>query len=234
MSSPRKSLKPNKKKVNTPYIESIKESTYINSIISNNITDKFQISFLSLQKMLPLSNSNLMHIIRKINYISFSKSNFIQLKRDNYLNLFIHLALYIFEYKTNNTEIKDLLLNDYILLLKKIFANKKLSLNDISILIKFLTYCSVYKRKEINNDNINLLKNLLGSRIKYYEIIKFIIDIIKELNIPMITVEFCEFLNGHFLLEKHNLFSLTEKPDLLEFLYLNDINNFILDFLSKI
>ena len=59
MSSPRKSLKPNKKKVNTPYIESIKESTYINSIISNNITDKFKISFLSLQKMLPLLLTNI-------------------------------------------------------------------------------------------------------------------------------------------------------------------------------
>ena len=235
MNNIRKSFRPNnRKKSNIPYIESIKESTYVNSIISNNITNKFQISFLSLQKMLPLSNSNLFHIIRKINYNSLSKSNFKQLKKDNYLNLFLHLALYIFEYKTNNIIVKDLLLQDYILLLKKLFSNKKISLNDISILIKFITYCSLYKRKEINNDNIALLKNLSGSRIRYYEIIRFIIDIIKEINIPMITVEFCEFLNGHFLLEKHNLYNLTEKPDLLELLYLNDINNFILDFLSKI
>ena len=233
----RKSYKPNIKKKNaTPNIniEPIKESEYINLIITNNITDKFKFSFLSLKKALPLSDSNIIRMLRKMNYISNSKSNYKLLKKDNYINIFLHLALYKLEYKIKITKVKDLLLHNFILILDKIYSNKKISLNDISILIKFLTYCSVYKRKEINNDNKSLLKNLSRGKIKYYEIILFIIDIIKHFNIPTITIEFCEFLNEHFLPEKYNLYFLTDKPDLLEFLYLNDKNDFILNFISNI
>ena len=82
----RKSYKPNIKKKNaTPNIniESIKESEYVNLIIKNNIKDDFKISFLSLKKILPLSEPNIMHIIRKMNYISISKSNFRQLKKES-------------------------------------------------------------------------------------------------------------------------------------------------------
>ena len=233
----RKSYKPNIKKKNaTPNIniESIKESEYVNLIIKNNIKDDFKISFLSLKKILPLSEPNIMHIIRKMNYISISKSNFRQLKKESYLNIFLLLALYKLEYKIKINRIKDLLLRNYILFLNKIYSNKKISINDISLLLKFLTFCSVYKRKEINNDNKSLLKNLSKSKIKYYEIIAFIIDIIKYFNIPTITIEFCEFLDEHFLSEKYNLYYLTEKPELLELLYLNDNNDFILNFISKI
>ena len=96
----RKSYKPNFKKNVTPnIIESINESEYVNTIITNNITNNFKISFLSLKKLLPLSNSSLIHITRKMNYISSSQSNSRQLKKENYLNLFLHLALYILELK---------------------------------------------------------------------------------------------------------------------------------------
>jgi hypothetical protein len=50
----------------------------------------------------------------------------------------------------------------------------------------------------------------------------------------MITLEFCEFLNAQFLINKTNILILTENTDLLELLFLNDQNVFVLDFLSKI
>ena len=214
------------------YIEPIKESEYINTIIKNNIMDKFEIP--SFNYIKSFSQSNLMHLLKKANYISSSKSNYKNLEKNSYLYLFIHLALNILEYKTKISDIKECLFNNYLLLLKKVYLNKKISIREISLLIKFITYSSIYKRKEINKDNINLLTKLSRNRIKSYETIKFTIDIIKLLNVPILTIEFCEFLNAHFLKEKYNLFLLTEKIDLLELLFLNDQNNYILDFLSEI
>ena len=233
----RKSYKPTiKKKSFQPQvnIEPINESLYINTIISNNIVKELKFHNLNFKKLIPTSNINLLHLIRKMNYICFTKSNYKQLKNDTYLNIFIYFTLYIIEYKSNTKLITDLLVNNYIYLLNKIYINKKISIRDISILIKFITYCSIYQRKEINKQNINLLSNLSKNRIKYYEIIKFVIDILKKLNIDIVTIEFCEFLNAHFFPEKYNLYLLTEKIDLLELLFLNDKNDFVLDFLSKV
>ena len=226
----------NKRKSLSPSIpiEPIKESLYINTIISNNIIEKYEIPFFSFKNLKIYSVLNLMHIIRKMNYISTSKSNFKKLEKNSYLNVFLHFALVILEYKTNINVIKQYLINNYLLLLNKIYLNKKISIRDISILIKFISFSSIYKRKEINNDNIHLLKNLTNNRIKSYENIKLVTDIIKILNMPIVTIEFCEFLNAHFLMEKHNLYLLTEKIDLLELLFLNDQNDYVLDFLSKI
>ena len=213
-------------------IDPINESLYINTIITNNILEKFEIPSFKYIKI--SSHSNIMNIIRKTNYISSSKSNFKKLGKDSYLYLFLHLAVNILEYKTNINEIKEHLFKNYLLLLKKIYLNKKISIRDISILIKFLTFSSVYQRKEINNDNIHLLKNLTRNKIKSYETIKLTIDIIKIVNMPIVTIEYCEFLNAHFLMETHNLYLLTENIDLLELLFLSDQNDYILDFLSKI
>ena len=215
-------------------ITPIKESEYINTIISKNIINNFNFKFFNFNKIVPTTDYNLKTLIRKINYICLSKSNFIKLNKESYLDLFLNLALFLLEFKTNIKVQKKLLLNNYILLLHKIFLNKKLSIRDISILIKFLTYSSTYRRKEISANNINLLEKLTGSRIKSFETIKLVIDIIKILNIPMVTIEFCEFLNAHFLVNKYNIFFLTETTDLLELLFLNDQNDFVLDCLSKI
>ena len=215
-------------------ITPIKESEYINTIISKNIINNFNFKFFNFNKIVPTTDYNLKTLIRKINYICLSKSNFIKLNKESYLDLFLNLALFLLEFKTNIKVQKKLLLNNYILLLHKIFLNKKLSIRDISILIKFLTYSSTYRRKEISANNINLLEKLTGSRIKSFETIKLVIDIIKILNIPMVTIEFCEFLNAHFLMNKYNIFFLTETTDLLELLFLNDQNDFVLDCLSKI
>ena len=216
-----------------PFI-SIKQSEYINAIITNNILDKFQYSFPITRTISSYNNYFLIHLIRKLNYICSSKLKYKQLKKATYLNLFLYMILNIIEYKSSIKGIKELLLKNYILLLNKLYLHQKLSVRDISILIKFLAYTSVYQRKDIGKDNINLIKKLSGNKIKYYEIIAFVFDIIKKLNISMITMEFCEFLNANFLSFKYNIFILSEKIDLLELLFLNDQNDFVLDFLSKI
>ena len=225
-----------KRKSITPKIISdiITETEYINTIISHNIMDNFNISFFSFKKIFPKSNSNLLCFIRRMKFICASKSNYKKLQKDSYLNLLLNLALIELEYKNDNQDIRINLLKNYASLLNKIYLNKKIKLRDISIIIKFLAYSSIYRRKEINKDNVNLLKKLTGSQIKYYENIKLIIEIIKKLNIAMITLEFCEFLNAQFLVNKTNILILTESTDLLELLYLNDQNVFVLDFLSKI
>ena len=218
---------------NLPII-SIKQSEYINAIIKNNIIDKYQYPLSNIKTISSSNNIFLIHLIRKMNYICSSNSNYKQLKNDKFLNLFLYLALNILEYKPNTKGIKELLFKNYILLLNKLYLHQKLSLRDISILIKFITISSVYKRKDISKDNINQLKKVSEEKIKYYETIEFVIDIIKKLNISMITMEFCEFLNANFLSVKSNIFIITEKTKLLELLFLNDQNDFILDFLSKI
>jgi len=234
----RPSLNPNnlKRKSITPKLinDFITESEYINTIISHNIMENFNTSFFSFKKIFPKSKSNLFCFIRRMKFICSSKSNYKKLNKDSYLNLLLNLGLNVLEYKNDNQEIRINLLKNYVLLLNKMYLNEKIKLRDISIIIKFLAYSSVYRRKEINKDNVHLLKKLAGSQIKYYENIKLIIEIIKKLNIAMITLEFCEFLNAQFLINKTNILILTESTDLLELLYLNDQNVFVLDFLSKI
>ena len=90
-------------------IEPINESLYINTIISNNIIEKFETPSFKYIKL--SSHSNIMNIIRKTNYISSLNSKFIKLGKDSYLYLFLHLALNILEYKTNIDEIKKHLSN---------------------------------------------------------------------------------------------------------------------------
>ena len=189
-----------KRKSITPKIISdiITESEYINAIISYNIIENFKISFFSFKKIIPKSNSNLFCFIRRMKFICASKSNYKKLKKDSYLNLLLNLGLNVLEYKNDNQEIRVNLLRNYTLLLNIMYLIEKIKLRDISIIIKFLAYSSIYKRKEINKDNVHLLKKLTGSQIKYYENIKLIIEIIKKLNIAMITLEFCEFLNPNF------------------------------------
>ena len=234
----RSSINPNtlKRKSITPKIinDIITESEYINTIISHNILENFNISFFSFKKIFPRSKSNLFCFLRRMKFIWASKKSYKKLNKDSYLNLLLNLGLNVLEYKNDNQEIRVNLLKNYALLLNKMFLNEKIKLSDISIIIKFLAYSSIYKRKEINKDNIHLLKKLAGSQIKYYENIKLIIEIIKKLNIAMITLEFCEFLNAQFLVNKTNILILTENTDFLELLYLNDQNAFVLDFLSKI
>jgi len=225
-----------KRKSITPKLISdiIEQSEYINTIISHNILENFNTPFFSFKKVFPKSKSNLYSFIRKMKFICSSKSNYKKLKKDSYLSLLLNLGLNVLEFKNDNQEIRINLLKNYALLLNKLYINEKIKLRDISIIIKFLAYSSIYRRKEINKDNIHLLKKLTGSQIKYYENIKLIIEIIKKLNIAMITLEFCEFLNAQFLVNKTNILILTENTDLLELLYLNDQNVFVLDFLSKI
>ena len=208
----------------------IKESDYINTIISKNIIGDISIPTIDFNKL----KYNINNLMRKMLYICSSKSNYKQLKKDNYLFEFLNLSLFLLEYKTNIKQQKEELLKSYILLLNKVFINNKISIRDISLLIKFLIYSSVYDRKDININNINLLEKLTGNRIKSYETIKFVIDIIKTLNIPMVSIEFCEFLNAHFLMNKYNTFLLTKKTDLLDLIFLKDQNDYILDCLSKI
>jgi hypothetical protein len=208
----------------------IKASEYINTIISKNIIDNIKIPIFDLNKV----KYNLKHVMRKMRYICSSQLNYKQLQKDNYLYLFLNLSLYLLEYKTNIKQQKEILLNNYVILLNKIFLIKKIGIRDISILIKFLTYSSIYNRNEINNNNINVLEKLTGNRIKSYERIQFVIDIIKKLNIPMLSIEFCEFLNAQFLMNKYNTYLLAKKTDLLELIFLKDQNDYVLDCISKI
>ena len=176
----RSSINPNtlKRKSITPKIISdiITESEYINTIISHNILENFNIPFFSFKKIFPKSNSNLFCFIRRMKFICASKSNYKKLNKDSYLNLLLNLGLNVLEYKNDNQEIRIILLKNYVLLLNKMYINEKIKLRDISIIIKFLAYSSIYKRKEINKDNVHLLRKLTGSQIKYYENIKLIIE----------------------------------------------------------
>ena len=136
----------------------IKESEYINTIISHNILENFKMSFFSFKKIYPKSKVNLLCFIRRMKYICASKSCYKSSKKDSYLNLLLNLGLNVLEFNNNNMKIKKELLKNYVLLFNKMYLNEKIKLRDISIIIKFLAYSSIYKRKEIDKDNIHLLK----------------------------------------------------------------------------
>jgi hypothetical protein len=131
---------------------------------------------------------------------------------------------------------KNVFVEDIILLIQKLFLSKKLSEKDILLLLKFVSFMSFRERKEINKhqQSMDLLMNLSNSQIKYYDKFEFVFELIKRINYPKITYEYCQFLQKNIFKNKENYNIFIQKEDLLNFLFLKDEQNKILYFLAEI
>ena len=152
-----------------------------------------------------------------------------------YLNFFLYSILFLLEEnKTFKGQI-NILGTHYILLLNKLYKEKKLDESLLLIIIKFIVYLSIYDRSTVTVNTFQNKTFLQKSRlIKNYTVFKFTIEIIKKINDFNITKEYINFLNGDLMIYKPNLFIITKKVDMLELINSNDRKDFILDFLSKI
>jgi hypothetical protein len=130
------------------------------------------------------------------------------------------------------------LLKKFIHILIKLYLNNIIDDSDIVLIIKFIIFSSIYERKEIDNVKVDFLSNLTNKRIKNYEIFKYSIEIVKEINKKEITEIFLEFLGNKVLQNKTNMFLISKKSDMLNLLYLDENKEkkipIILDSLSKI
>ena len=214
----------------------ISETDYINIMIINNIDENKIFPPFSLNKLInPIKEENFKTLLISFHYLCNSNQLLINLKGREYLSVIFHLLLFIFEAdKEKLKNQKEIFIQDIILLIEKLFLSKKLNDKDILLLLKFISFTSIHERKEINQQSLDLLMNLSNSQIKYYNKIEFAFELIKKIDYPKITYEYCEFLKKNIFKNKENYNLFIQKEDLLNFLFLKDEQNKILNFLSEI
>ena len=216
--------------------KNIPESDYINIIIIHNIDENQIFTAFSLKKLFcKLKEPNFKNIFLTFHHVCNSPELFDNLKGKEYLGAIFFILLFVLEEESPKIEkLKEVFLTDIILLVHKLFLSKKLSNKDILLLAKFISFTSIHLRKEINQNNVDLLMSLSNKLIKYYSRLELAMKIITEINTASITLEFCKFLQRHFLGNKINLMIFTQKTHLLNFIFLQDEENKILHFLSDI
>ena len=214
----------------------ISETEYLNKIFINNIDKDVSFISFSLKKLVnSLKEENYKNILISMHYLCNSKELFNDMKGDQYFGSILYIILFILE--ADEAKLKNqrnLFLNDIILLIEKLFLSKIFDEKDLMNLIKFISFTSIYDRREINQENLELLNHLSNCRIRNYERFKLVLELLKRINCPKFTYDFCAFLKDNFFGNKANFYILTSKIDLLEFLFIKDEDNKLMDFLSEI
>ena len=216
--------------------KNISESDYINIIIIHNIDENQIFTAFSIKKLFSqIKSSNFNNICLSFHHLCNSPELFKNLKGNEYLGAIFYILLFVLEEespKMNN--LKEIFLNDIILLVGKLYSSKKLSNKDILLLTKFISFTSIHTRKAITQNNVDLLMSLSNSQIKNYSRLELAMKLIQQINNAQITYDFCLFLNRCFFNNKYNFSLFVEKIDILRFLFLNDNDNKIINFLTEL
>ena len=221
---------------NTPEnFKPISQAQFINLIMQNNIDNtKTKIKNSFLENILSLYKPKYFQkYFRNTNYISKTSNNYKSsfIFNKNYLNSFLYSILFLFDDNKKLKDEKNILLKHYLLILSKLYKEKKIDETNLLIIIKFVIYLSIYERKDYPENKIILPKLKL---IKNYQIFKYSIDIIKEINEPNITKEYINFLNIDLIKYKPNLFIITKRVDMLELINYKDHKDYIIQFLANL
>ena len=143
----------------------------------------------------------------------------------HYLSMFINIIVFLIEEKNKNLY----LIENCFAILIKLYKQKIIDDNNMLIIIKFIILLSIYDRADcIDNE---LSKNKI---IKKYEILKYTLKIIKQIDDVELSKEYINFINNYIIKYKVNLFFITSKTDFLELINLKNNDRCILDFLANI
>jgi hypothetical protein len=145
------------------------------------------------------------------------------------LNMFLYSILFLIEQNKKLKSQMDFLKEHYLLMLNKFYKEKIIDFSNLLLIIKFITYLSIYDRKDFTSNKFPKFK-----LIRNYSIFKFSINIIKRINKIDVTKEYIDFLNENIIKYKPNLFIVTQKTDMLELINLNDQKDYIIEFLAKL
>ena len=207
----------------------ISEGEYIKNIFKSfiNKQDK-EIENFSLKTVTSkLSEKSLQNYIRKLNFISNNHSKLNQYLRNfNIYNSLLFLFLFILE--SNNYQIislKTLLLSNYVKLVKKIYISGLINDDEINNLILFIIYLSFIDRKVYSLQKKIDLEKLSHNIIKFYDRFKIAIELVLDINKPIITKTFINNLKEKILISKSNFFLLNSNIDLLKLIELNIQND---------
>ena len=230
------SIKPQKSKEQKESEKNISESDYINIIIIHNIDENQIFTAFSLKKLYSqIKPPNFKEICLSFHYLCNSPELLENIKGKEYLGAIFYILLFILEEESSKMKnLKEVFLNDIILLVNKLYLSKKLSNKDILLLVKFISFTSIHSRKEITQNNVELLMSLSNRQMKNYERFQLAMKLIEKINNASITYEFCKFLQTRFFNNKNNYYLFIQNTDLLQFLFLNDEENKILNFLTEI
>ena len=145
------------------------------------------------------------------------------------LSMFLYSILFLFEQNKKLKSQADYLKEHYLSMLNKFYKENIIDFSNLLLIIKFITYLSIYERKDFTSNKFPKFK-----LIRNYSIFKFSINIIKRINKIDVTKEYIDFLNENIIKYKPNLFIVTQKTDMLELINLNDQKDYIIEFLAKL
>ena len=215
--------------------KTLSQTQFINLLFQTNIeNNKTKVKNLFLFNKFSLyKNDYYPKLFRNTNYISKTinsyKSSFNY--RKNCLNSFLYSILFLLEDNKKHKEQKNIFLNHFLLILEKFYKEKNIEDENLLLLIKLITYLSIYDRKEYPETKLSLPKLRI---IKNYQIFKFSIDIVIKMNEMNLSNEYVHFLKENITKYKPNLFMITKRVDILEMINLYDKKDIIVDFLAKI
>ena len=147
-----------------------------------------------------------------------------------YLSMFIYIIAFSIEEKDFFLKFNsEIFRQNFSSILIKLFKQKILDKDNLLIIIEFISLLSIYERIDFTSNEFP--KNPI---IKNYNIFKYSLDIIKQINDMKITKEYLNFVNKNIINYKVNRFLITEKTDLLELISINPDDNFVIDFLANL
>ena len=229
----------------------IKSDSIKNDLVNKEISSNLDIINIILQKISGkehrsinnrfLTNSLLLFkknyfpkIYSRINFITKTnfkyKNNILNNTNNNILlSLLIQLLLFIEKGNKNFKANNKLFLNKYMMLLNKMYKEKKIDKESILIIIEFIVLLSTYENMDIKDD-----KNHINKIRKNYNIFKYSIDIVININESEITLEYLKFINNNIIKYKSNKYIIAEHMDLLRLINYSNNQTYIIDYIAKI
>ena len=110
------------------------------------------------------------------------------------LSMFLYSILFLFEQNKKLKSQADYLKEHYLSMLNKFYKENIIDFSNLLLIIKFITYLSIYERKDFTSNKFPKFK-----LIRNYSIFKFSINIIKRINKIDVTKEYIDFLNENII-----------------------------------
>ena len=222
----------------TENIKLISKFQFITLIIQNNIETQGQKlkNNILLKIISSYKKNNFAKIFRNTKYISKTQLKYKNFQYSNKILItFLYSILYIIEESKSNKNQLNMLLDHYLLILRKLYKEKKIDNSTLLIIIKLIIYLSIYERNYVSMIiNVNKQPFPKLKIIRNYSIFKLSIEIIKIINDINITKDYLVYLDNDLLKYKPNLFIITKRVDILELINLEDKKGFIIEFLAKL
>lgn len=209
---------------------------YIKQMIKNNINSFFEFTPIhpeTLYYITTLSNEQINHYLKQLNFITLSSSHLRVPSAKEYISFFLCLILHFYSKEDITDSSKYILILFEVIL--KLYSSSLLSKEEVSIIALFLIVLSIEPRRELFCKSIKDMSftDISNKRIKNFEIFYLSMELVIKANNPDITSTCCDFCLNKVIKNKTNLFYITKEAKILSLLEITSSDKQI-EFLTKI